>query len=83
MLFDKYLYKHLFIDGTTLDKSLMSRMTHSRSVHQLVRWTEKLQILTSVKDRNRLHVDPENNRSWSHRTISLIVEINKQYFMLE
>ena len=42
----------IIIHGMTLDKSLtakLSRMSRSRTVHQLVRWTEESQIPPSVK----------------------------------
>ena len=49
----------IFIHGMTVDKLLtarLSRMTHSRTMliyHQLVRWTEGMQILPSVKRKGR------------------------------
>ena len=43
--------------------------------HRLVRWTEGVQIPPFVKrekdGRNWLHMDPNNNRSWPQRVISL------------
>ena len=43
--------------------------------HQLVRWTEGVQIPPVRKrekdSRNRLHVDSNNNRSWPQQAISL------------
>ena len=42
-----------------------------RTVHQLVRWTEEMQMLPSAKDGNWLHVDPKNNHSWPQWAVSI------------
>ena len=83
MLFDTYSQDTVFkrvstlIDGMTLDKSLTAKL--SRTTRLYCALASKLDgsgadtaVRKKEKDgRNWLHVDPDNNRSWFQRAISL------------